>query len=230
MKKLICSLCGLLVVGASANAQTILADWTFETSAPVTTPGPGVPTANYSPEVGSGAAFGLHAGNSVYTSPAGNGSAHSFSSTVWAVGDYYEFSTSTAGFSDISVSYDQTSSGTGPGNFKLQYSVNGTSFTDFGSVNTVLANASPNPTWNGTTHSSIYTFNYDLSSITALNNQSTVYFRVVDTSTTSAGGGTVASGGTDRIDNFIISVPEPSSLALFGGFGLLAWFMARRRN
>ena len=64
--------------------------------------------------------------------PAGNGSAHSFSSNVWAVGDYYQFQVSTLGQSQIGLVFDQTSSSTGPGNFKVQYSTNGTTFTDTG--------------------------------------------------------------------------------------------------
>jgi hypothetical protein len=51
---------------------------------------------------------------------------------------------------------------------------------------------------------------------------------------TTIGGGTVASGGTDRVDNFIamsVPVPEPSTLALaaMGMAGCLLVFR-RRRN
>jgi hypothetical protein len=68
--------------------------------------------------------------------------------------------------------------------------------------------------------------------VTALNNASTVYFRLIDNSTTSASGGTVASTATDRIDNFTITatpqaVPEPASFALFG-LGALAVAGTRR--
>jgi hypothetical protein len=54
---------------------------------------------------------------------------------------------------------------------------------------------------------------------------------LIDVDTTSANGGTVASGGTDRIDNVTVAVvPEPTSLSLMGGFGLLAWAFIRRRK
>jgi hypothetical protein len=213
------------VVGASATAgATVIADWTFETSLP-TTAGP------FSPETGAGAASGSHSASSTYSNPAGNGSAHSFSSTAWNVGDYYQFTVSTTGLSNIQLMFDQTSSNTGPGNFQLEYSTTGSSFTNIGTAYTVLANGTPNPAWNATTSSSAYTFSDNLSSITALNNDATIYLRLADASTVSANGATVASGGTDRVDNVIVQgspVPEPMSLSIIaiGAVGLLG----RRRR
>jgi hypothetical protein len=64
-----------------------------------------------------------------------------------------------------------------------------------------------------------------------VDNQASVWFELIDTSTTSANGGTVGTGGTDRVDNFdVYVVPEPTSLSLLGGFGLLAWTLIRRRK
>jgi hypothetical protein len=83
----------------------------------------------------------------------------------------------------------------------------------------VLANAAPNPLWNSTTRSPLYAWSFDLSGITALDNQSNVYFRLNDSSNTSANGGTVGTAGTDRVDNFTISataVPEPATLVSLG--------------
>ena len=68
--------------------------------------------------------------------------------------------------------------------------------------------------------------------MSALNNGSSVYFRLTDVSTTSINGGTVGTGGTDRIDNFTVTadpVPEPSSVFLIGGLGSLAFILVRRR-
>jgi hypothetical protein len=78
----------------------------------------------------------------------------------------------------------------------------------------VLANASPNPVWNSTTYNAMYTNSYDLSSLTELNQQADVYFRLRDITTRSARNGSVGTGGTSRVDNFTIlaaPVPEPGS-------------------
>ncbi len=214
-------------VGGNAFADSTLAQWTFESSVP-TTAGP------FAPEVGSGSALGFHASPSVvYSNPVGNGSAESFSSNFWSIGDYYQFQVSTVGYSGINLSWDQASSNTGPRDFKLSYSLDGSGFTDHDDY-MVLANASPNPVWNSSTASSTYNISYDLSSIFALNNQSTVYFRLVDISTFSANGGTVGTAGTNRIDNFTVTaVPEPETYAMFlaglGLVGLLARHQTRKQ-
>jgi hypothetical protein len=211
----------VLAIGTVGRAA-VLAQWTFETSVPATA-GP------FNPEVGSGQASGSHAGAATYSSPAGNGSSRSFSSNTWAVGDYYQFQTSTTGSEDLLVTFDQTSSSTGPRDFQFQYSTNGTTFTNFGSAYSVLANGTPNPAWSAGTPQTAYSFSFDLSSITALNNAPAVYFRLSNSSTVSANGGTTASTGTDRVDNFTISaVPEPGSM-LFVGLCALTLVRARRR-
>jgi hypothetical protein len=215
----------LSVAGASAARADTIASWTFETSVP-TTSGPFVA------EVGSGTALGSHAGASTYSNPVGNGSAESFSSTNWLDGDYYQFSVSTIGFTDLTLSWDQTSSNTGPRDFLLAYSTDGTTFTNLATYS-VLANASPNPVWNGTTASALYSFTQNLAVVDALESQVLVLFRLLDASgTASANGGTVASGGTNRVDNFTVSanpVPVPAAIWLLGS-GLLGLVGAGRRR
>jgi hypothetical protein len=212
-----------LTLSAMSAQAVVIANWTFETSIPLTA-GP------FTPEVGAGSALGVHAGAATYSSPAGNGSSHSFSSNTWAIGDYYQFSVSTLGLSNISLTFDQTSSNTGPRDFGVFYSTNGVSFTQFGADYQVLPNAAPNPTWNATTSSPIYTFSYDLSSVASLNNAATVTFRLQNTTTVAANGTTVAATGTDRVDNVIIqtqAVPEPASMAVLG-LGVVALIRRRR--
>jgi hypothetical protein len=186
------AIAGLTLVASQAEAQngTVQAKWTFQTSVPVTE-GP------HSPEEGTGAMTSLIGGT--ISNPVGNGSSESFSANGWDVGDYYQFRTSTIGVNNIGLIFDQTGSNTGPRDFQLQYSTNGTTFTNFGSIYQIT-----NDSWSSGTASVLSTRSFDLRSISALNNQSDVYFRLVDSSTTSISGATVAATGTGRVDNFTV--------------------------
>jgi hypothetical protein len=230
MKKFL-ALTAVVVVSAISSYADTLATWTFETTS-AGIAGTSNHIDNIAADVGSGFASGVHASASTtWSSPAGNGSAHSFSDNNWAVGDYAQFQLSTVGFTGLSLSYDQVSSGTGPRDFTLSYSLDGSSFTQIGSMYSVLANAAPNPLWNTTTSSSLYTFNYDLGSL--VDNSANVYFRITDASTTAANGTTVAATGTDRIDNFSVfttPIPEPSSVALGILGGLAGLIIMKRRK
>jgi hypothetical protein len=207
----------ILVCLFSANFARAAALWTFETSLPATA---GPFPAELGPDAATSNASGFHTGAAVYSNPAGNGSAHSFSANTWAVGDYYQFTTPRNGTASLPIAWDQTSSGTGPAHYALRVSNDGTNFVDvtgFSSY-TVQANAAPNPVWNATTASSIYSFSTIMTGLTG----STVTVRMVDLDTVAASGGTVAVAGTDRIDNVNIGgvVPEPTTLAM-AGIGLL---------
>ncbi len=208
----------LCFVGLLNTARaTPIAMWTFETSQPSVT---GAAAGPYSPESGAGSATGLHASSlTAYSSPAGDGSSHSFSANTWATGDYFQFEVSTVGLDDVMLSWDQTSSSTGPRDFELEYSTDGTNFTNFASYEPQV-NGSPNMPWAAglmAPNTTVYLLTDDLSSVTAINNASTVYFRLADTDTTSESGGTVGTSGTDRADNVTVTasaVPEPSTLLL----------------
>lgn len=218
-----------IMASVSSIRADILADWTFETSQPAA-------AGTFSPEIGSGSIWAvLVSSSATYTSPDGNGSAHSFNANHWGVGDYFEFSVSASGHDNLTVSYDQVSSTTGPGLYNFAYSTDNINFTDFASSYMVRSNASPNPVWNMTTGHSIYTYTYNLGSVLVLNNAPNVYFRVIDASTTSAGGGTVGLTGADRLDNIIVTgtaVPEPgNSLWLeSGGAVVVAFLISRLRR
>lgn len=200
-------------------AQTITL-WTYETSVPALTDSASI--SGIAPEVGSGQASGLHASALTdWSNPVGNGSLESFSANEWAIGDYYQFQTSTLGFQDILVSWDQTRSSTGPATWDFAYSLDGVNFT------IALDNyTAPVVAWSSTTPDVTLTtsFSIDLSSVTALNNASDVYFRLVAESAPSS------AAGTSRNDNFRVAVvPEPSAYAL-GALALAAFFVLLRRK
>lgn len=165
---------------ASSTAQ-VISQWTFETNTPSdlanSSSGPSV-TA----DVGNGTATGFHtSSNTDWSTPSGNGSPNAFSSNTWAVGDYYQFTLSTLGFSNIFVTFSQASSGTGPANFVLQYSTSGPSgsFSDFAPY-TVSSTAFFDSAVYKPENQKVF----DLSAISDLNENSSVSFRLVDTSTT----------------------------------------------
>ncbi len=93
----------------------------------------------------------------------------------------------------VLVSSFQGGSGTGPRDFKVQYSINGIDWVDVSGGSVTLAN-------NWTT--GVLT---NIALPAALNNQATAYLRWIVTSTTSIGGGVVAAGGTSRLDEVYIS-------------------------
>lgn len=198
----------------------IIADWTFETSVP-TTSGP------YAAEGGingtTSFASGSHASTSTsYSNPTGNGSSESFSATRWAIGDYWQFSSSSTGYKNIMLEWDQGSSATGPSSFELFWSADGGStFTTAGSFQMKdVVTSSPNPTlWKSSASLSTTHYSADLSSILFLNNAANILFQLRDNSITAVNGGTVGTSGSSRIDNFVISgdtlpiaaVPEPAT-------------------
>lgn len=201
-------LCVLVIICFSAKSQ--LAQWTFETVvttntgiAPIFTTG--TSAADAGTQTAGSFCSGLHASSStVWSNPAGNGSAKSISSNNWAVGDYFQFQFNTTGFMDISITWDAAGSNTGPADFKVQYSTDGTSFTDAIGTNSTYSLAT-GITWNFSTYEPASTRTLDLSTITSLNNKPTVYIRLVVTTTTAITGGTVATTGTSRVDNFIVN-------------------------
>jgi hypothetical protein len=211
----------------STLAATI-AGWTFETSVPggAGTTSTSATIGPITPEIGSGSAAGVHAaGTTQWSNPAGNGSNESWSSNVWASGDYYQFQVDATNMQNIMVSFDQTRSGTGPNAFDISYSTDGSSFTNFGSY--TLAGT----TWSATSAATVAgnSFAFDFSSITALNNDNSIFFRLVSNGLNSSGGA-VASTGTARVDNVFIqgsAIPEPASVGLMSVAAAAA--MTRRR-
>lgn len=233
MKKLLPAVLALSAAALALPTHAVtVVQWDFEGSTtPADLTSAGLPAVAAS--LGTGAATGQHASASTaWTTPSGNGSANALSSTAWAIGDYYQFSFATTGYKDMVLSFDQTGSNTGPRDFALTYSTNGVDFTAFADYD-VLANGSAGGSWSSSTYKIGYTFSFDLSAISALDNQASVMVRLVATSTTALNGGTVASGGTNRIDNFSVTmapVPEPETYALMLAGLVAVARVARRRK
>ena len=231
MKKSLLVFSAIAVLSATSASAQVLAQWNFETAASTNNIigaglSPSSTQSGVAADFGTGTANSFHAtAATAWSSPAGNGSQHSWSGNNWSVGDYFQFSTSTLGYSGVTLSYDQVGSATGPRDFTLQYSLNGTTFTTFQSYSLPSTVTS----WSVVTPNVLSSFSFDLTSVTALNNAPNVYFRVVDASTTSINGGTVGTAGTGRIDNFTVSVPEPAA-AVLSGIALMTLVVTRRRR
>jgi len=217
------ALAAVLAASSSASVKAdVIADWTFQTSASTnniigTGRTPGATQSGISADIGFGTASASHASASTaWSIPSGNGSPNSWSANYWAAGDFFQFSISTIGYTGVTLSYDQTGSASGPGSFSLQYSTDGLNFTPSGGTNTIILGS-----WSPSSHANGFTFNYDLSSVSTLNEAPSAYFRIVDQAPTTGGainGGNVLTVGTDRIDNFVVNAvadaPEPSCIAL----------------
>ena len=216
-------LCGLLL--AVPAQAVVIAAWDFQTNTPAE-----LANSATSPVVlantGSGSLQGVHASaDSDWTTPAGNGSSESLSGNTWATGDYWEISFPTGGVSTLFLTFDAAGSNTGPRDFDIYTSTDGTTFAQSPhSYSLILSN------WSAVTPHPEHTRTFDLASVYTPYD-GTFYLRFVVNGTASINGGTIAAGGTSRLDNIIISdtapVPEPGS-AVLGLLGL-AGLVRRRR-
>jgi hypothetical protein len=238
------TLFSLLVLSFSANSYAqpaVLARWNFEvldfSAATGTsfTPSAGTVVADSGAVVTGSVVSGFHAAAATaWTTPTGNGSSNAASANNWASGDYWQFQVTGTGYSGLHISFDVTSSNTGPKSFLVQYSTNGTTFTD------VPASAFDvtNDSWSSVTFKPVSNKSFDLSSITALNNQATVYFRVtVAPGSLAVNGSAIASTGTSRIDNFSVANYNTLPLRLNGfkasfnnGAAALTWNTSNEVN
>jgi hypothetical protein len=229
MKSLVPLAAGAIAVALVSSANgAVLAGWSITTAFP--TGSGNVPTGNtYSvgvadqgDQTGGSSLSSYHVlAAATYTSPVGNGSQYAFSSNHWSIGDYYEARVWTSNYSDISVSWDQARSSTGPASFELIYSIDGGSNWITATTYTVLQSGgggSPG-TWSSTTYNSLYSNAQALASA-GDNALLIIRFRSLVTGATT---------GSNRIDNVVISgnlVPAPGAVALLAVAGLAS----RRRR
>jgi len=208
---------GLMSMVVSSASADVIAGWSMPTAVTATTAATYSYGAANSGALASGSMLsGTHSSAlTAWSSPAGNGSTYALSSNAWNVGDYYQISLATTGYSAVSVAWDQTRSSTGPAGFEAVLSVDGGStFSSLGSytVNQV--------SWSATVPVITSSFG---SVASAANNQASVIirFKVVTA-------GTSTTTGTNRIDNIVVSgsIPAPGAVALIG----LAGLVSRRRR
>lgn len=228
----------LIIAGAaatvisSAASSAIIAGWSISTAFPTGTGN--VPTgtfysvgaADQGDQMAGSQLSSVHAlAAATYTSPAGNGSQFSFSSNNWSIGDYYEARLSTSNYTDISLSWDQARSSTGPSTFELIFSVDGGAnwTTAIASYAVLQSGGGGSPgTWSSTTYNPIYT------SVTGLAGAEDAAELLIRFRATVAAGG---SAGSNRIDNVVVSgtlIPAPGAIALLGAAGLIGGTRRRR--
>ncbi|HEX8249501.1 MAG TPA: carboxypeptidase-like regulatory domain-containing protein [Pyrinomonadaceae bacterium] len=187
----------------NASAQTVLVNYDFAsavagtpcTASPLTT-ATGV-TSTFTTGGTGGGTCTTPAGTAATAPPAfvANAANQSVSLTSFAAGssNFFQFQLSGVGsFQNYMLFFQSQRSGTGPVNADIQYSTDGMTFTTFQTVNP----------GNGV----FAAFNIDLSAVSAIENQPTVYFRILGT------GGTGAAG-TFRLDNFQVQAAATVSAA-----------------
>lgn len=235
MKKMGLAVGAALAIAGSAQAATI-AQWTFDstdfgTLVNGTTGVTTNPSLNgVAPEVSNDSTItptlsDVHTANTKFYQGNGNGSAHGLFNDHWSQGNYYEVDANLSNYTAVSFSIDAAGSATGPRDFQIGVSTDGTTFTDVPGAtysvadSTNFATATANPA---------FTHSFDLSAYSNI-----VAIRVTNSSTTSISGATTGTSGTSRVDNITISgtpatnTPEPASLGLAAIGGLA---LARRRR
>ena len=206
-----------VIATASAASADVIAGWSIPTAVTATTAATySYGAANLGALVSGSMLSGTHSSASTaWSSPAGNGSTYALSSNGWNVGDYYQISLATTGYSSVSVAWEQTRSSTGPAGFEAVLSVDGGS--TFSSLGAYTVNQ---VSWSTSVPVTTSSFG---SVASAADNQASVIirFKVVTA-------GTSTTTGTNRIDNIVVSglIPAPGAVTLIG----LAGLVSRRRR
>ena len=219
-----------------AKAQ-VIAGWNFDarTFLPTTGSISAVSIGPYLAEVGSGSMFGVHTlTNTIFSNPAGNGSVAGLSAIGWSnQTSYWEFQISTVNYTNIIAKFDQLASTTGPRDWALQYRIGSGSFTTFTTYSIPLNSTGGAITWASASTRTESKFSFNLSGVSALNNQTSATIRLLVNSAVSYTGGSLSSTGASRIDNVSIEgtvVPEPGTAALLAAGAAVAATRKRKRK
>lgn len=210
MKKILAMVC--LMSAPCLTKATLIAGWNFNTD---TTVSHGSGTIDFSHLANSGDASigGSSSGTSV-NEVSGDSAGKDLSVQAGGSGEPENgksiiISTSTSGYQNIILTYATEASTTGFTGQQWSYSTDGTHYTSFGSAITLTQ---------GNTFSENGTQTVDFSSVSALNNVSTIYFEATLT-------GATGTSGADHFDNIQFNatpVPEPAVWGMISGAGLLA--------
>jgi hypothetical protein len=201
MKK-IYSLFVALATSTVMFAQTTITQWNFDGSTNAATTGAG--TASILVATGAPSFPGGNPGSGKAWSTSGFPAQGTGSGTAG-----FQFTSSTANYTNISVSVDITGSGTGSKYFQMQYTTDGTSWTNIGAATAIGQTGSPT-TW--------VTLTNTLPA--SADNNANFGFRVLsvfdpanNATYTPNGSANYAAAGTSRVDNVTISGTS-SSLAV----------------
>lgn len=110
--------------------------------------------------------------------------------------NYWQVSTSTKGMANLNLSWRMRSTGTAPRDFKVQYSIDGSYWTDVAKSNITVPNAAAITADNSL-------FNVALPS--SVSNKDTVFLRWIMTSEYSANGSASIGTGTNQINNISLT-------------------------
>ncbi|MBL8874826.1 MAG: hypothetical protein JNM86_03410 [Phycisphaerae bacterium] len=201
---------------STANAAVVLKHFGFDNGSMNANTGGGTVNATGTVANFAGTSLGLPGSGSPPSSPSSQSGSQSLA-IVGPDGGSITFSMSTLNYSNVAFSFAAQRTGTGGANATVQYSLNGSSFTNLGII--VPGASSP-----GFAGASINTSDYFFSfSNAAINNQSNIFFRILVAGASSA-------SGNHRYDNLVVQgdlIPAPGVCALMGLGGLVA---ARRRR
>jgi hypothetical protein len=201
----------LLCNGPAAHAQTTITQWNFNSSPPDANTGTGITT----PSTGTGTASLAGSTSATFASGDANGGSTDPATgddSGWNVSSFAaqgtadrsqgaQFLVSTVGFQNISVRWDQRHSNTAPRHVQLQYTTNGSTWTDLGSP----FEGTAGDTWFNNRSA-------NLSAITAANNNPSFGIRIVaafapatSAYTASNTASSYSTSGTWRLDMVTVS-------------------------
>ncbi len=119
--------------------------------------------------------------------------------TDWSAGTgnvYWSVTISTLGYYSMELSSKQSSSGTGPRDFKVVYQVGSGSWLDLPGASTIVCTTAFSTAGTGSISNIVLPSSCD--------NQSSITLRWILTSNTAQNGGAIASSGTSKIDDIMI--------------------------